>query len=272
MSWTAATLVTDGGEVLLRGLPVADLVAAALAVDADSRPEYTAFLHLRGDRETFEAARSLCADADPVRRELGADILGQLGAVTLTAQGAAVAVPREQRPFRTPAGTLLLELAATETDAGVRAAIAVAFGHLADPRAVATLGAWRTHPDAEVRRSVAIALAPLAGADDDALRYLVALTADPDAGVRDWSCFGLYQAGRDTAQVREALLARVGDDDAVTRAEALRALAGFGEPRAVQPLVDALATAPETDEVAGLLAEALSLLADRTGDPRLTGP
>ncbi|GAA1035291.1 hypothetical protein GCM10009557_42600 [Virgisporangium ochraceum] len=38
-------------------MPVADLVRAALAVGEDSRPEYTAFLHLRGDRETYEVAR-----------------------------------------------------------------------------------------------------------------------------------------------------------------------------------------------------------------------
>lgn len=175
MSWTAATLLTDDGEVPLRALPVADLVAAAL-------------------------------------------------------------------------------------------------GHLADPRAVGPLGRWRTHPDATVRWSVTLALTPLAALDDDALRHLVELTADPDPLVRDWSCFGLHQSGRDTPEMRHALLARVGDDDAVTRAEALRALAVLGDPRAVEPLLAALDETGADDEAgqaADLRDEAVTLLAGHTGDPRL---
>jgi hypothetical protein len=281
MSWTAATILTEDGEVLLRTLSVADLVSAALAVDEDTRPEYTSFLHLRGDRETFDAARSLCGDAGPARRELGAYILGQLGAVTLSAEGEAVVVRLDERPFRAPAVTLLLDLAVTETVGAVQEAIATALGHLADPRAVETLGRWLSHSDVMVRWSVALALTRLASTDDDALRYLVELTADPDCLVRDWSCAGLHQAGRDTPEVRHALLARIDDDDAVTRAEALRALADLGEPRAVEPLLDALAAlddAPAADtgadsdathEATDLLQEALCLLADRTGDPRL---
>ncbi|WP_221329678.1 HEAT repeat domain-containing protein [Actinoplanes sp. L3-i22] len=322
MSWTAATVLTDDGEVPLRDLPVAELVSAALAVDEDSRPEYTAFLQLRGDRETFEAARSLCGSADPARRALGAYVLGELGAVALSDEGDIVVVPRDQRPFRMPAVTLLLDLAAGEpagepdgwptgeplgrpdgwptgeplggrdgwptggpaggpdggtiggTGGEVQAAIATALGHLGDPRAVEPLGAWRSHPVVHVRWTVCLALTRFASRDDDALRYLVELTADPEPMVRDWSCCGLYQAGRDTPEVRRALMVRLDDDDAVTRAEALRALALFGERRAVQPLLDALDRPPEagddeTGEVAGLVAEALSLLADRTGDPRL---
>jgi hypothetical protein len=72
---------STAGEVPLCALPVADLVSAALAVDEDTRPEYTAFLHLRGDQETFETARSLCGTADPVRRELGAVALSAEGVV-----------------------------------------------------------------------------------------------------------------------------------------------------------------------------------------------
>jgi hypothetical protein len=273
----SATVLTEDGEVPLRTLPVVDLVSAALAVDEDSRPEYTAFLHLRGDRETFEVARTLCGDSDPVRRALGADILGQLGAVRLSADGTTVTVPHDERPFRVPAVTLLLDLATTETVDAVQQAIATALGHLTDLRAVELLGRWRTHPHVQVRWSVCLALTPLA-ADDDALRYLVELTADPSPLVRDWACFGLYQAGQDTPDVRHALLVRVGDEDAVTRAEALRALAALGEPRAVAPLLDTLddaratgrnTTDDEASEVAGLLDEALSLLADHTRDPRL---
>ncbi len=281
MSWTDATILTGDGEVPLRTLPVADLVSAALAVDEDAQHDSIGFLHLRGDLETFEAARALCADSDPVRRRLGAYVLGQLGVVTLSDRGEPVTVPRDERPFRTPAVTLLVDLAATEADGAVQQAIATALGHLADPRAVEALGPWRAHPHGMVRWSVALALTGFAATDDTALRHLVELTADPDPLVRDWSCCGLFQSGRDTPEVRGALLARIGDDDIVTRAEALRALAGLGDPRAIEPLLDALdalddaaddAVDDGSAEAAGLLDEAHELLAERTRDPRLRRP
>ncbi len=270
MSWTDATILTEDGEVSLRTMPVADLVSVALTC-----PDYTGFLHLRGDQETYEAARSLCEAADPFRRELGADVLGQLGAIAFTAGNDIEAVLHEHRRFRAPAVTLLLGLAAIETVDTVQRAIATALGHLADPRAAGALGGWRTHPELDVRWSVSLALAGLAGVDDDALRYLVEMTTDPDPRVRDWSCWGLHHAERDTPEVRNALFLRIDDDDAVTRAEALRALVAFGDPRTVRPLLDALDNAPtagedETDEVTSLLDEALSLLAGHTADPRLT--
>jgi HEAT repeat protein len=134
-----------------------------------------------------------------------------------------------------------------------------------------------------VRWSVCLALTPLARTDDTALRYLVELSTDPDPMVRDWSCASLYQTGRDTPEVRHALVARIHDDDTVTRAEALRALAAIGEPAAAEPLlaaIDAVGTldtpvhashdrTDDIDEAISILTEALSLLADRTADPHL---
>jgi hypothetical protein len=99
--------------------PVGELVAAALTSDQDARWDYTGLLHLRGDRETFDAARALRGDADPTWRTLGVDILGQLGAVTLGADGTTAVVPVEERPFRAPAVPLLLGLVASEEDPGV---------------------------------------------------------------------------------------------------------------------------------------------------------
>lgn len=310
MAWFDAVLVTEAGEVPLRSLPVADLIDAALAVDEDTRVEYAAFLQLRGDRETFDAARALCASDDAVRRALGADVLGRLGAlaVVVSPAGPATPVPGDavtgpagdgatpaatgtagdaatpavagtagdgavartettpvgERRFRAPAVRLLVGLAAVERDAVVLRSVVSALGHLGDVRAVRSVAGFRTHGDEVLRWSVALTLTTFAGDDDAALGFLIGMTGDGSALVRDWACFGLHQTHRDTPEVRGALLARVADHDPVTRAEALRGLAALGDARAAEPLAAALRLAArngdETGEVADLLGEARELL------------
>jgi HEAT repeat protein len=61
--------------------------------------------------------------------------------------------------------------------------------------------------------------------------------------------------------VLEALAARLDDEDANTRDEAIRGLALRGDTRAVEPVLAAELT-PEIEEAIAQLAEA-------TGDPRL---
>jgi HEAT repeat protein len=98
--------------------------------------------------------------------------------------------------------------------------------------------------------------------DDRAVAALIGLSADREGGVRDWATFALgVQIERDTPEVRDALAARLGDDDPSTRAEAIRGLAQRGDARAVEPAL-AADRSPEIDE-------AIAQLADATGDPRL---
>ncbi|GAA0957203.1 HEAT repeat domain-containing protein [Virgisporangium aurantiacum] len=273
MTWFTATVVTDDGEIPLRDLPVGEVVSAALTAGPDDGWQYVSFLHLRGDRETFDAARALCRSDEPARRALGADILAQLGAVTVTSAEETASVPVEQRPFRAASITLLLDVIADETDETVLPSVIGALGHLGDPHAVGPIARHREHPDVEVRWMVVQSLTHFADEDDAALAHLIEMTADPARRIRDWSCFGLYQTGRDTPEVREALLARTDDTDPVTRGEALRALAALEDPRAVEPLRAALAAPanPADDpsgESAALLEEAREHLAGYMTDPR----
>jgi hypothetical protein len=91
---------------------------------------------------------------------------------------------------------------------------------------------------------------------------LIALSADPDGDVRDWSTFSLgVQIDRDTADVREALAARLEDAHGDTSAEAIRGLARRRDERAL----DAALAAPPSATV----DEAVVLLGASTGDPRL---
>jgi HEAT repeat protein len=173
-------------------------------------------MQFRASRADFEAARALCQSADARERQLGANIVGQLG------------VP--VRAFPEEALNLLLALLDCEDDTASLRSIVIALGHQHDPRIVAPVAALKDHPDAEVRYSIAFSLG---GLDDDvAIDTLISLSSDVSAIVRDWATFALGSlTDRDDARVRNALTARLTDSDADTRAEAIAGL----EQRGITP-------------------------------------
>ncbi|WP_435738617.1 HEAT repeat domain-containing protein [Cellulosimicrobium sp. PMB13] len=91
-------------------------------------------------------------------------------------------------------------------------------------------------PDLRVR---AMAELPFLDADDlptpEVVALAVRLTTDPVPRVRDWATFVLAQQFRevDTPELRDALAARLDDDDRETRQEALVGLAYRRDPRAL---------------------------------------
>lgn len=127
-------------------------------------------------------------------------------------------------------------------DAAVIAAVATAFQHLEDVRALPSLLGLAAHPCGEVRLAVACSVPSACGrsAREEAVATLVRLAGDGDADVRDWSCFGLGQLDADGPEVREALAARLDDEHADTRCEALVALARTGDVRAYGKLAERL--------------------------------
>jgi HEAT repeat protein len=129
----------------------------------------------------------------------------------------------------------------------------------------------RDHSDAAVREAVAFALGGRSG--DDVLAALIALSADDDVDVRDWATFALGMlSSHDTPELREALVARLGDEHPETRLEAVHGLAVRGDVRAVEPALELLAEAART-EGDGMwrrleLRETAQRLAAQTGDER----
>lgn len=203
------------------------LIARALAftdVDDDARAEQLAALHILGDERVFAKALELTASESARERILGADILGQLGA------------PRG-RPFLEQSLAALLDLCAREHVPDVLSAAVVAFGHLADGRALPCVLRFAGHEDPGLRQSVAFALPPLIEegewVDGPGVEALAALTDDPDDEVRDWATFGLgSQIQADTPRVRDALSRRLGDENPDVAGEALVGLARRADPHA----------------------------------------
>jgi HEAT repeat protein len=227
---------------------------ARAAQDEDAYWEAVSALHARGEKRTFDLASVLCDSFSAGERCLGADVLGQLG----VSPGESAA----ESPFAAAAGSVLLALLADEEEHAVLASAAVGLGHLRDERAIEPLVALASHPAADVRVGV---VHGLMGHDDDrAVSALVQLSADKEGAVRDWATFALgVQIDRDTAELRDALAARVEDSNVDARAEAIRGLARRRDERALDAALKAASGGgPNVDE-------AIVLLGASTGNPRL---
>ncbi|WP_327011293.1 HEAT repeat domain-containing protein [Dactylosporangium sp. NBC_01737] len=201
--------------------------------DSEARWRVVRELHARTDREAFEAAGRLAGAGGTADRVLGLDILGQIGYAA-------------DRPFLEE--TLPILIAACDDDRpDVLTAALTALGHVRDHRALPTVLAHAGHPSGDVRHAVAVALPAVAGDPPDAraVAALILLGADTDPEVRDWATFGLAsQLDVDDATVRDALVARLADEDGDAAGEALVGLARRGDRRALAPLLAWLADDP----------------------------
>lgn len=224
-----------------------ELLHAALA-EADDEVSWRAImeLHLRGGRDVFERACLLCASPEGRERRVGADILGQLGTPTY-------AFPEETL-------AVLLGMLEREQEPDVLRSIAVALGHRHVPCAVEPLVRLKQNPDARVRFGVVFGL--LGHEDTLAIQALLELSTDSDTEVRDWATFGLgSQIEADTPDIREALVARLSDEDENVRGEATLGLARRHDRRMVEPLL--------ADLEAGWFGSLSTTAAAEIGDPRL---
>ncbi|MFD4317502.1 ankyrin repeat domain-containing protein [Streptomyces sp. NPDC058548] len=256
-----------------------ELAARALRCGDPELDDWTtavAELAGRADEETFVAAAAWCAYRDPLRRALGARVLGALPGFApsavpvlrrLAAEVTAAGSPREPGP----AGRGRVPSAREPGPSPVPArepvlSVVSALGECGDPAAVPELLAAAGHPDAAVRRAVAGALAGIVPAGHlEALGVLLVLSRDGDPRVRDWATLALAELPDDTPLVREGLAERLGDTDPETAAEAARGLAIRQDPRAV----DALASALADGDPEGAARETALAALEYVHDPRV---
>src|SRR5579871_3179835 len=136
---------TDFSKCIDEPRSIEELIRLALSeTDEHKAWEPVTVLHFRGTREVLEAARKLCSSAIARERELGANVLSQLG------------VP--ERTFPQECFDCLARMLQEETDPAVLQSIAAAFGHLHDQRCIDLLIPFKSHPDEDVRHGVVFGL------------------------------------------------------------------------------------------------------------------
>jgi HEAT repeat protein len=173
-------------------------------------------LHQRGEPVVLEWALPALDDPRPGRRQVAAWVLGQLGY-------------EQGRPFADQVMPALAAAARSEQDNDTRHGLVAALGQADDPAWVPELLKYADDGYPAVRESVAGALPIMFAGDDmsaDSVKALITLTRDGDPDVRDWATFSLGNQGRaDSDAIRDALAARLDDEEGDTRFEATVGLA-----------------------------------------------
>ncbi len=212
-------LTTDG--LLERA---AEVALADETRESDEWGRVVTALHRRPEQKVFAAAKSWCANSNPALRKLGADALAQLGYA-------------EPRPFAIQAEPVLERLLC-DPDVSVIASAVYAYGHnqIAHRPVICELA---SHPSPEVREAVVFGL--VGNEDQLSIQTLIQLSSDECDEVRDWATFGIgTQIDANTAEIREALAARLHDEHVDTRHEAIVGLARCRDERVVPAILQEL--------------------------------
>lgn len=199
--------------------PTAEIVAEALVFarsQNDQGDEYwhdVGTLHARGGLTEFEAAKRLIESTDANERELGADILGQLG---------------WGRPTFVDESVALLINTLNDPHESVIASAAHSLGHRRSPLAIEPLFPLVSHRSGMVRLGVVQGLS--CHDDKRATDGLIRLCGDDDTDVRDWASFGLAELCKiDYPELRALLHSLLGDLNPEIRGQALIGLARRGD-------------------------------------------
>ncbi|MFE2586169.1 HEAT repeat domain-containing protein [Streptomyces sp. NPDC059378] len=166
-----------------------ELFAGALAevgADDDERavPCLVA-LQNRPTLEVFERAAHLLSCEDPVERELGAQVLRELG--PCDAEG--------RRPFTTETIGVVLAAISDEPDPGVLGRMISALGYHSARQALDLVLGYQVHPAQPVRFAVAAALPDLADPEHTEQRVveaLLRLAGDDNDSVRWYALYALF--------------------------------------------------------------------------------
>ncbi|WP_321470825.1 HEAT repeat domain-containing protein [uncultured Paludibaculum sp.] len=214
--------------------PVIALFERAYTGDRDDDTTWHCIheLQLRHTPEVFDSAMDYCQSRDPRWREIGLDVLAQLGADR----------PSEQRWYRPECRTTALR-GLNDPNIHVVRSAAMALAHLnADCSTTDALLGLEGHPDAEVRVAVT---AGLVGQNTvESRQALLRLMEDENQDVREWATTAIGQSAEPSPEVVRALQKRWNEEtfeDA--RNQALWGLARFRDRAAIEELVERFRTA-----------------------------
>ena len=217
--------------------------------DEDSVWDALWALRKRGGSVELAMGQRLVQSEESTDREIGANLLGQLGSTT-------------PAYLQETVDTLLNLLC--DPDVQVLEAAVTSLGHRRDRRATLPVSALANHENPLIRYAVAVALCRLE--DETAAATLVTLTRDPDFDTRNWAMFGLGSTTEaDSDTIRDALTHGLDDPNSVIRGEALVGLARRQDSRTR----DALLREWDGEWISLLSLEAAAALADPSLSPRL---
>ena len=218
------------------------------AKNEDSYWNFVGELRSRGIIETFHTAKKLCLSSKIRYRQLGVDVLCQLGFDS-------------GYPFRKESLNIFYKMLKAEKSPKVLNAILVGIGHSQkreDSFGVKGISSFRDHRSSDVRGGVVFAL--LFRTDRISVSTMIHLSRDKSPEVRDWATLGLGQIDLDTPAIRKALIERLNDSDGDTRAEAMVGLARRKDSGIKQQLIIEL----EREDVGTLYFDAAAELGDKT--------
>ena len=198
-----------------------EIIDAAYSIqDEDKYWNLIYILQKRGSEHEFREAKKLCESKDPINREIGSNILSQLG--------------WESKAFHKESVSILIELLKDQNNKVVASA-AYSLGHRNDQKAIPYLLKQIKNKNSNVRNGIAFGLS--CHDDKSAVNGLVILSKDIDRDVRNWATFGLgSQTDLDNNKIRTALLERINDKDPEIRGEALIGLARRKDSRIKEAL------------------------------------
>jgi HEAT repeat protein len=208
-----------------------ELFAQTLIGDYEDDLPWKAVNALRriGTREVFDRAAAWCKSENPMQRARGASILAQLGETA-----------ERTNNFPEESYLAVSQMLQQENEIQPLSSAIHALGHLDDPAAIPLILSYQQHPEAEIRFAIACALGSFAN-NPKAIPALMILTSDADDDVRDWAVFGLGNLGdADSAEIRDAICARLNDPNEDVREEAMVGLAKRKDQRVLPALIAAL--------------------------------
>ncbi|MGL5363423.1 MAG: HEAT repeat domain-containing protein [Bosea sp. (in: a-proteobacteria)] len=236
------------------------LACVAMLPDAaEEREEATYWalvgrIHHETDSAAFERAAGWTQSEHPEMRQTGMYVLGQLGCASRAADW--------RHLFAEATQPILNRLLSDQNPYVVRAALSAA-GHL-NIGDISLIGQYASSPESSARSGVVDAL--LCRPEPAARELLIKLSTDEDTGIRDWATFGLgSQCEVDTPTIREALVARLDDSDADTRAEAIKGLANRHDPRVIPEILKEI----ERKDAGSIIFEAAATMPDPSYLPLL---
>ena len=170
-------------------------------------------LRKRPTKEVFNKSIALTFSKDPKAREIGIDVLAQLGTTP--------------RPYYAESNKRFFELLKTEKDPRVLMALLYAIGHNNEKLSKIQINKLCEFGDSDNSLIKEGLVSSLLGIDNPgAIDTLIKLSTDKLDYIRDWATFGLgSQTERNNKKIRAALWCRVNDKHNDTRAEAIVGLA-----------------------------------------------